>query len=144
MFTGRTDAEASILWHLMWRVDSLETTLMMGKIEGKSRRGRQSMRQLRQHHRLKGHESEQTLGDSERQGSLACCSSWGRKQTQLGNWQQQQRQDPLAVYTYFPKATNQDLRYRNNIYLPNEKQPRHSWEGIFYTADTQSLQDLFY
>ena len=26
------------------------------------------------HHRLNGHESEQTLGDSERQGSEACCS----------------------------------------------------------------------
>ena len=31
------------------------------------------------HHRLNGHEFEQTLGDSEGQGSLACCSPWGRK-----------------------------------------------------------------
>ena len=29
------------------------------------------------HHRLNGHEFEQTPGDSEGQGSLACCSSWG-------------------------------------------------------------------
>ena len=29
------------------------------------------------HHQLNGHESEQTLGDSEGQGSLACCSPWG-------------------------------------------------------------------
>ena len=29
------------------------------------------------HHRLDGHEFEQTLGDSEGQGSLACCSPWG-------------------------------------------------------------------
>ena len=29
------------------------------------------------HHRLSGHEFEQTLGDSEGQGNLACCSSWG-------------------------------------------------------------------
>ena len=29
------------------------------------------------HHQLKGHESEQTLGDSEGQGSLACCRPWG-------------------------------------------------------------------
>ena len=28
------------------------------------------------HHRLNGHEFEQTLGDGERQESLACCSSW--------------------------------------------------------------------
>ena len=32
---------------------------------------------VRQHHQLNGHESEQTLGDSEGQGSLAGCSSWG-------------------------------------------------------------------
>ena len=32
------------------------------------------------HHRLNGHEFEQTLGDGEGQGSLACCSPWGRKE----------------------------------------------------------------
>ena len=32
------------------------------------------------HHQLNGHEFEQTLGDSEGQGILACCSSWGRKE----------------------------------------------------------------
>ena len=33
------------------------------------------------YHRLNGHRFEQTLGDSEGQGSLACCSSWGRKES---------------------------------------------------------------
>ena len=32
------------------------------------------------HYRLNGHEFEQTLGDSEEQGSLVSCSSWGRKE----------------------------------------------------------------
>ena len=32
------------------------------------------------HHRLNGHEFEQTLGDSKGQGSLACCSPWGHKE----------------------------------------------------------------
>ena len=32
------------------------------------------------HHQFDGHEFEQTLGDSEGQGSLACYSSWGCKQ----------------------------------------------------------------
>ena len=31
------------------------------------------------HHRLNGHESDQAPGGSEGQGSLACCSPWGRK-----------------------------------------------------------------
>jgi len=34
---------------------------------------------MRQHHQLKGHEFEQTLGDSEGQGNLVCCSLWGCK-----------------------------------------------------------------
>ena len=43
---GRTDdnAEIPILWPLMQRADSLEKTLMLGKIEGGRRRGRQKMR----------------------------------------------------------------------------------------------------
>ena len=45
---GRTDAEAEtpILWHLIWRADLLEMTLMLGKIEGRRRRGRQRIRWL--------------------------------------------------------------------------------------------------
>ena len=35
------------------------------------------------HHQLKGHEFEQILGDSERQGSLACCSQGGRKESDM-------------------------------------------------------------
>ena len=35
------------------------------------------------HHRLNGHEFEQALGDGEGQGSLACCSSWGRKEPDM-------------------------------------------------------------
>ena len=33
------------------------------------------------HHRLNGHEFEQALGDDEGQGSLACCSPWGHKES---------------------------------------------------------------
>ena len=32
------------------------------------------------HHQLNGHEFEQTAGDSEGQGTLACCSPWGHKE----------------------------------------------------------------
>ena len=48
IFTGKTDAEAELQYfgHLMWRADSLEKTLMLGKIEGRRRRGRQRMRWL--------------------------------------------------------------------------------------------------
>ena len=62
--------------HLMRRGDSLEKTLMLGKIEGRRRRGRQD-EMVGWRHRLNGHEFEQAPRDGEGQGSLACCSSWG-------------------------------------------------------------------
>ena len=45
---GRTDVEVEtqIFGHVMWRTDSLEKTLMLGKMEGGRRRGRQKMRWL--------------------------------------------------------------------------------------------------
>ena len=72
--------------HLMGRADSLEKTLMLGKIEGGRRRERQTMRWLVCMIDLMDREFEQALGDSKRQGSLACCRPWGRKgQTQLSD-----------------------------------------------------------
>ena len=65
--------------HLMQRgADSLEKTLMLGKTEGR-RRGQQD-EMVGWHLRLNGHEFEQTVGESEGQGSLACCSPWGCKE----------------------------------------------------------------
>ena len=48
MFIGRTDVEAEnpIFWPPDVRTDSLEKTLMLGKIEGRKRRGRQRIRWL--------------------------------------------------------------------------------------------------
>ena len=47
-FFGRNDAKAEtpLIWHLMWRVDSLKKTLMLGGIEDRRRRGQQRMRWL--------------------------------------------------------------------------------------------------
>ena len=38
---------------------------------------------VRCHHRLNGHEFEQAPGDGEGQGSLACCSLWGHKESDI-------------------------------------------------------------
>ena len=61
--------------------DSLENTQLLGKTEGR-RRGRQRMRWLvGWHHRLNGHKFEQAPGIGDGQGSLACCSPWGHKES---------------------------------------------------------------
>ena len=66
--------------HLMQRTDSFEKTLMLGKIEGRRRRGRQKMRWL------DGitdslDEFEWSSGAGDGQGGLACCSPWGCKES---------------------------------------------------------------
>ena len=76
--------------HLMWRADFLERTLILGKIEGRRRKGQQRTEMVGWYHRLNGCEFEQTPGDGEGQGNLVSCNSWGlyspKSQTQLSNW----------------------------------------------------------
>ena len=68
--------------HLMWRANSLQKTLMLGKIEGRRRKGWQD-EMVGWHHWLNGHVFEQALGDGEGQGSVACCSPWGCKELDM-------------------------------------------------------------
>ena len=67
--------------HLMQRTDSLEKTLMLEKIEVGRRRGLTEDEMVGWHHRLDGHEFEQASGVGDGQGGLACCSPWGRKES---------------------------------------------------------------
>ena len=63
--------------HMMWRTDSSEKTLMLGKTEGRRRRkGATKDEMVGCNHRSDGHEFEQALGVGDEQGSLACCSPW--------------------------------------------------------------------
>ena len=55
---------------------------MLGKIEGRKRRGRQD-EMVGWHHLLDGHEFKQTLGDSKGQEGLACCSPWDHKESDV-------------------------------------------------------------
>ena len=83
IFTGRTDTEASIL-----RPSDVKSWLT-GKDPDAGKDWRQETKETREeymagwHHWLNGHEFEQTVEDSEGQGSLACCSPWGRKESNM-------------------------------------------------------------
>ena len=83
--------------HLMWRVDSLEKT-DAGRDWGQEK-GTTEDEMAGWHHGLDGCESEWTPGVVDEQGGLACCDSWGHKEshkTEQLNWTESQSENKLT------------------------------------------------
>ena len=80
IFIGRTDAEAPILWPPAVKSQLIGKDPEAGNDWGKEEKGMTEDEMVGWHHWLNGHEFEQSQGDSEGQGSLVCCSSWGPKE----------------------------------------------------------------
>ena len=92
IFIGRTDAEAPILWPPDAKSQLIGKDPDTGKDWGREEKVATEDEVIRWHHRLNGHEFEQTLGDSEGQGSLMCCSPWSQRvKHNLPTIQQQQQ-----------------------------------------------------
>ena len=90
IFIGRTDAEVET--PILWPPEA--KNWLIGKDPDTGKDGRQEEKgrlkgMVGWHHRLNGHEFEQTLWVGDGQGSLACCSPWGCKEldmTEQLNW----------------------------------------------------------
>ena len=104
--------------HLMWRVDSLEKT-DAGRDWGQEKKGTTEDEMAGWHHRLNGREFEWWTGKSvhqpgvgDGQGSLACCDSWGRKEsdtTERLNWTEQFKEDFKLTSQAILQITTQSL-----------------------------------
>ena len=91
IFTGRTDAEAEA--PIRWPPDAKNWLIGKDPDAGKDwrqeKKGTTKDEMVEWHHWLDGHEFEQAPGIGDGQGSLACCSPWGRKEldtTERLNW----------------------------------------------------------
>ena len=99
-FLGKNDAKAETPYfgHLMWRVDSLEKTLMLGGIGGRKKRGRQRMRRLDgitdSMHMSLG-ELQEMVMDSE---AWRCCNSRGHKESETTEWLNWSEEMVVSIY----------------------------------------------
>ena len=91
IFIGRTDAKAETL--ILWPSDANSWLIWKdpdaGKDWGQEEKGMTEDEMVGWHHRLNGHGFGWTLGVGDGQGGLACCGSWGRKEsdtTEQLNW----------------------------------------------------------
>ena len=75
--------------HLMQTADSLEKSLMLGKIEGKKGKRVSEDEMAGWHYQCNEHKLEPTLGDGAGQGGLMCCSPRGRRVRH--NWAAEQQ-----------------------------------------------------
>ena len=88
IFSGRTDAEAKT--PILWPPDANNWLIGKDPDAGKDWRweekGKTEDEMAGWHYRLDGHEFEHAPGVVDRQGSLMCCSPWGRKELDVTKW----------------------------------------------------------
>ena len=103
VFIGRTDVEAET--PILWPPDAKSWLICKdpdaGSDWGQEEKGMTKDEMAGWHHRLNGHEFEWTPGDGNGQGGLACCNSWGHKESDMTeqlNW----TDTPKLYYVFLP------------------------------------------
>ena len=87
-FFGRNDAKAEtpVLWPSHTKSWLIGKDSDAGRDWGQEEKGTTEDEMAGRHHRLNGREFEWTPGDGDGQGGLACCDSWGRKESDMTEW----------------------------------------------------------
>ena len=126
IFTERTDAEALILWPPDAKSQFTGKDPDAGKDWWQEEKGTTEDEMVGWHHWLNGHVFEQTVGDGEGQGSLACCSSWGPEELDMT---EELNNHLLKIgkfghrNTYGGKTMWRDKGSRQGMKLPSTKKP---------------------
>ena len=113
IFIGRIDVETEVptLWPPDVKSQLIGKDPDAGKDWGWEKKGVTGDEMVGWHHQLNGHESEQTLGDSEGQGSQVCSSPWGLKELDMSEWlksahtEHSDTSEHVGIWGSFPKPT---------------------------------------
>ena len=123
VFIGRTDAEAEtpILWPPDVKSWLVLKDLDPGRDWGQEEKGMTEDERAGWHHQLDGHRFGWTLGVGDGQGGLACCGSWGHKESDMTeqlNWTENTRMNYFAYeIVSICNREEQTWLYASSIYL---------------------------
>ena len=114
-FFGRNDAKAEtpVLWTPHAKSWLIGKDSDVGRDWGQEEKGTTEDEMVGWHHWPDGHESEWTLGVGDGQGGLACCDSWGRKESDMTerlNWTELK-----VIHNFFLKVKTQFLLRRKHF-----------------------------
>ena len=134
IFIRGTDAEAEVLIfsYLMRRADLLEKDPDAAEDCGQEEKWVTEHEVVAWHHYLNGHEFEWALGDGEGQGSLACCSPWGGKESHTTEWLNNNEgpgliRSPHPVRLGSLPISQKSVRFRPGIHWPCKLISRPNW-----------------
>ena len=116
-FFGRNDAKAEtpVLWPPHVKSWLIGKDSDAGRDWGQEEKGMSEDEMAGWHHWLEGHESQWTLGVGEGQGGLACCDSWGRKEsdtTEQLNWT-----EPASLHLPYPPVSGNHYSISTSLLL---------------------------
>ena len=133
VFIGRTDAEVEtpIFWPPDAKIWLIWKDPDAGKDWRQEKKGTTEDEMVGWHHQLNRHGFGWTQGVGDGQGGLACCGSWGRKEsdtTEWLNWTEQQfidlsfanktRKPPILTFSMDQHFFQNSLHWRLSVYLP--------------------------
>ena len=126
----------------MWRVNSFKKTLMLGKIEGRRRGWQNEM--VGWHHQLNEHGFRWTPGSGDEHGGLACCGSWGCREsdtTEGLNWIDWYSWTKTADILKDGKQSSEEGNGNPLQYscLENPRDRGALWAAVYGVAQSQTL-----